>query len=88
MSAPLFHVLLSCSACGSRLVVNLNGLTARRAEQLSQALAVADCGACKAHAMHGDVRPGHSPEAKMVVKDGPVTWDPKVVQDLLARSKT
>lgn len=87
MSAPLFHIRMDCSACGNHTVVNLEGLSAKRAEMLSQVMAVNDCGICKAHALRGVVFPGHTPDAQMVVRDEPTTWDPKLVQDLLDRSQ-
>lgn len=85
--APTFHIRLLCGACGNRTVVNLDGFTAKRAQELDQAIDGQPCGICKAPKLSGRVHPGRSADAKAAVRDGPVTWSPEAVAEMLARSK-
>lgn len=84
---PTFHIRLSCSGCGNQTVVNLDGFTAKRAQELDQGIDGQACGICKAHRLSGRVHPGFSTDARAVVRDGPVTWSGQAVAEMLARSR-
>lgn len=82
-----FHIKLHCRACDNRTTVNLEGFTAKRALLLDQEMRSQECALCKCTTLDGAVHPGSSPDAKMVVKDGPVTWSKEALDEMVERSK-
>jgi hypothetical protein len=83
----MFHIRLHCGACGNRITVNLEGFTAKRAQEVDAVMRGQQCALCQANKLTGHVHPGFSATAQAVVRDEPVTWSPEAIREMLARRR-